>query len=88
MSANMISNCPCVSDRGQDGWLPEPGCRFCGGTGYVRYRLNYDPKPIPDRRADWDAVPFDFEEVPGLYGRGATAEEAIAAMREAIEEVL
>ena len=44
-------------------------------------RVNYDPKPIPDRRFDWEAVRTDYE--PGEpIGWGKTPTEAVADLIE------
>lgn len=43
---------------------------------------NYDPKPIPDRRFDWEAH-FDGEEESGS-GFGATLQEAIEDLAQSL----
>jgi hypothetical protein len=46
---------------------------------------HYDPKPIPPRQFDWTAVTDSYE--PGHpIGYGATEAEAIADLREQMEE--
>lgn len=40
------------------------------GDTYRGYRITYDPKPIPDRRWDWDFVHEDYDGAPNYPGDG------------------
>lgn len=33
-------------------------------TPYRNYKITYNPKPIPDRRHDWDFVHIDYDGPP------------------------
>lgn len=46
---------------------------------------HYDPKPIPTRRFDWSATTEDYDE-GSPTGWGATKEEAIADLKEQLDE--
>ena len=51
---------------------------------------HYEPKPIPDRRSDWDAIDDDTydgaEDSHCPVGRGATEQEAIDDLMQQIGE--
>lgn len=52
----------------------------------MRIVTHYDPKPIPDRQFDWEAVDDDTYDGPGcLIGFGRTEFEAIADLNEQME---
>jgi hypothetical protein len=52
----------------------------------VNIRTSYDPKPIPDRRWDWEAWDDDtYDGPPCPVGLGATEAEAIADLLERME---
>ena len=34
---------------------------------YRDFRIDYDPKPIPDRRFDWQAVHKDYDGAPDAH---------------------
>lgn len=51
----------------------------------VLIETSYDPKPIPTTRFDWSAITVDYE--PGdPVGHGATEAEAIADLKEQMED--
>jgi len=58
----------------------------------MKIKTEYDRKPIPDRRFDWaawdDATYDGAEDSPtrSEIGYGATEEEAIADLKQIIEE--
>lgn len=53
---------------------------------------DYDPKPIPDRNFDWSAIDDDTYDgaddstTRNQIGWGATREDAIADLKEQVEE--
>jgi hypothetical protein len=55
--------------------------------GAVKIVTHYDPPPIPTRNCDWSAVDDDTYDGPGcLIGWGATEDEAIADLKEKMED--
>lgn len=47
---------------------------------------HYDPKPIPLRQFDWDAIDDDTYDGEGCpVGYGATEQEAIGDLKEQLE---
>lgn len=53
----------------------------------MNIRTSYDPKPIPTRMFDWEAWDDDtYDGPPCPVGTGATEEEAIADLREKLDE--
>ena len=58
----------------------------------INIQTDYDPKPIPIRRFDWEAVDYDTlissdNAYDSVTGFGATKEEAVADLMEQIEEI-
>jgi hypothetical protein len=51
----------------------------------TKIRTNYDWPPIPIRSHDWSAW-VDGREEDGPYGHGSTEEEAIADLKEKMDE--
>lgn len=52
----------------------------------MKIKTAYDPKPIPDRRFDWDAIDDDTYDGPGSpIGHGTTEQEAIRDLLEQLE---
>ena len=53
------------------------------------WKITYDPKPIPDRRFDWDFIHDDYDGAPDgnnhLAGNGSSVDDCINQIRE-IEE--
>ena len=47
----------------------------------------YDPKPIPIRRFDWEAVDYDTLDYDSVTGFGATKEEAVANLMERLDDI-
>ena len=52
----------------------------------INIQAYYDPKPIPIRRYDWEAVDYDALDYDSVTGFGATKKEAIADLMERLEE--
>lgn len=57
---------------------------------YKGWKVCYDPKPIPDRRHDWDFIHDDYDGAPDsgnrhLCGTAASFEDALRQIDE-IEE--
>ena len=52
----------------------------------INIQAYYDPKPIPIRRYDWEAVDYDTLDYDSVTGFGATKKEAIADLLERLEE--
>lgn len=50
---------------------------------YGQWVISYDPKPIPDRKHNWDFVHQDYGGENGLSGTG----ESIAHCIEQIKEI-
>jgi len=46
--------------------------------------VTYNPKPIPDRRADYEATPANYD-LGSPIGHGATPDEAIADLKQEVE---
>ena len=63
----------------------DPKCSHCGGEGKVSYTTYYDPKPVPFRGGDWEAIPDGSETGP--VGYGATKAEAIRDLEIRLQEV-
>ena len=53
----------------------------------INIQTYYDPKPIPIRRFDWEAVDYDTLDYGNVTGFGATAEEAVADLMERLDEI-
>jgi len=41
-------------------------------------RTSYNPKPIPLRHFDWEAIDYDTLDEDSLIGHGSTEAEAVA----------
>jgi predicted RNase H-like HicB family nuclease len=50
----------------------------------MNIKTEYYPKPIPDRRFDWDAWVIDADEDSPI-GHGETKEDAIEDLKQKIE---
>jgi hypothetical protein len=50
-------------------------------------RTFYDPKPIPHRNFDWEAIDYATHDYDSPVGHGATREAAIADLVEQLEEI-
>ena len=53
----------------------------------INIQTDYDPKPIPIRRFDWEAFDSDALDYDSVTGFGSTKEEAIADLMEQLEEI-
>lgn len=53
----------------------------------INIQTYYDPKPIPIRRFDWEAVNYDTLDYDSVTGFGATKEEAVADLMERLDEL-
>ena len=53
----------------------------------INIQTDYDPKPIPIRRFDWEAVDYDTLDYDSVTGFGATKEEAIADLMERLDDI-
>ena len=53
----------------------------------INIQAYYDPKPIPIRRFDWEAVDYDTLDYDSVTGFGATKEEAIADLMERLDDI-
>ena len=53
----------------------------------MKIETNYNPKPIHDRRFDWEAIDAETYDYDGPIGRGKTEYEAIANLLEQVEDV-
>lgn len=51
----------------------------------MKIKTVYDPKPIPVRWFDWEAIEYDTYDLGSPTGYGATEEEAIADLKEKLE---
>ena len=55
------------------------------------WTITRDPKPIPDRRFDWDYIHEDYDGADGgngLCGSAASYEEAIKEIKEIEDETI
>ena len=50
-------------------------------------RTYYDPKPIPYRNFDWEAIDWETHDYDTPVGHGATKEEAIADLLWQLDEI-
>ena len=50
-------------------------------------RTYYDPKPVPSRKFDWEAIDYSTHDYDSPVGHGATKEEAIADLMWQLEEI-
>lgn len=52
----------------------------------TRWNIEYEPKPIPDRRHDWSFAHEDFDGAPDSHdhrcGTAASVEDALRQIRE------
>lgn len=53
----------------------------------INIQTYYDPKPIPIRRFDWEAVDSDALDYDSVTGFGATKEEAVADLMERLDDL-
>ena len=53
----------------------------------INIQTDYDPKPIPIRRFDWEAFDSDALDYDSVTGFGATKEEAIADLMERLDDI-
>jgi len=53
----------------------------------INIQTYYDPKPIPIRRFDWEAVDYDTLDYDSVTGFGATKEEAVADLMERLDGI-
>jgi len=53
----------------------------------INIQAYYDPKPIPIRRYDWEAVDYDTLDYDSVTGFGETKKEAIADLMERLEDI-
>ena len=53
----------------------------------INIQTDYDPKPIPIRRFDWEACDSDALDYDSVTGFGATKEEAIADLMERLDDI-
>ena len=53
----------------------------------INIQTYYDPKPIPIRRFDWEAVDYDTLDYDSVTGFGATKEEAVADLMERLDDI-
>ena len=53
----------------------------------INIQTYYDPKPIPIRRFDWEAVNYDTLDYDNVTGFGATKEEAVANLLDRLDEL-
>lgn len=55
----------------------------------IKIIVYYDPKPIPIRRFDWEAVDYDTLDnaYDSVTGFGATQEEAVADLMERLDDL-
>jgi hypothetical protein len=51
-----------------------------------RIIAKYDPPPIPDRRFDWYAVTDEYDGPGSPIGHGRTEEEAVADLRQQLDD--
>ena len=60
------------------------------GIVYGKWRIYYDPTPLPYRTLDWTYVHDDYDGAPDANdnrcGRNASAEDCIAAIKEMEDE--
>jgi hypothetical protein len=54
----------------------------------MKIKTHYDPKPIPMRQFDWNAVDDDTYDYDGPVGWGYTEKEAIGDLIEQLAEQL
>ena len=57
------------------------------GQQKINIQTDYDPKPIPIRRFDWEAFDSDALDYDSVTGFGATKEEAIADLMERLDDI-
>jgi hypothetical protein len=50
------------------------------------WHIHYNPKPIPNRRHDWDYWHDDCDDGNGLHGTAASRQDAEMAIVEAEED--
>ena len=50
------------------------------------WHIKYNPKPIPDRRNDWDYWHDDADDVDRRFGTAESEEAALQGIMEMIEE--
>lgn len=48
----------------------------------MKIKTDYNPKPIPDHRFDWDAWDDDTLDIDSYVGHGATEREAIEDLKQ------
>lgn len=53
----------------------------------MNIRTYYAPPPIPYRQFDWQAVDYDTLDEDSIVGFGRTEAEAIADLKEQMEEL-
>jgi hypothetical protein len=56
------------------------------GINMDGWHIHYNPKPIPDRRHDWDYWHDDCDDGNGLHGTAASRQDAEMAIVEAEED--
>ena len=50
-------------------------------------RTYYDPKPVPSRNFDWEAIDYSTHDYDSHVGHCANKEEAIADLMWQLEEI-
>ena len=50
-------------------------------------RTYYDPKPVPSRNFDWEAIDYSTHDYDSPVGHGATKEEAIPDLKWQLEAI-
>lgn len=55
---------------------------------YKEFVISYNPKPIPDRRFDWDFVCADYDGESNLYGYGSSAFDCMQQIKEINDDAL
>jgi hypothetical protein len=64
-------------------------CDYCvEGAPYKNYHIVYDPKPIPDRRFDYDYYHDDYDLGDPRHGNARSVAECIAQIDEIEEEAI
>ena len=55
---------------------------------YKQFTISFDPKPIPDRRFDWDFQHVDYDGAPDSGDFRCGSAKSVAACQDLIDDIL